>query len=136
LYSARTDTKVTLRLHEQVRHTGRMAKKMYLTIGLDKEQMEMSHHPKRSPYMQTARLVFARNAKEASAKAKKLLGNPPHTVKQIGVFCADLSGQKLRDGGPGSATDVRHLGVTDCNDTGEGLLVGIGKTRAAKAGGE
>lgn len=108
-----------------------MANRMYVAIGLDKEQLEMCEHPKSSPYMQTAHLIFARHDKEAFAKAKRRLGNPPRIVKQIGIFCADDVGkQQFNAGRLGDKVD--SVTIVDNNDTQEGILVSLVNPKVGK----
>lgn len=103
--------------------------KMFIAIGLDNQQLEMCQHPKSSPYMQTANLIFARDKKAARNKAKKLLGNSPRVLQQIGILAADLTGQEVRD----QSSLIESMFVTDCNDTNEGILVGVEMLSEAKA---
>jgi len=110
-----------------------MANKMYMAIGLDKQQLEMCQHPKSSPYMQTAHLIFARHDKEAYGKAKRQLGNPPRIVRQIGLFVADDIGkQEQQFDRDGLGDRVNRITIFDRSDTQEGLLVTLDNPKVGK----
>ena len=108
---------------------------MYLAIGADLERVEACDHPKHSPYMQHAMLLFATGEAEAKSKAKKLLGSATSVITQIGYFSADVSGQRLHTNTNSEAAQVNWFHVGDYNDTDEGILVCVNtKARSAKAG--
>jgi len=114
-----------------------MASKMYVAIGLDKDQQEMfctpnGSHPKNSPYARTALVIFAHSDEQAAKRAKKRLGNVPMVVKQVGNVGIDLRGQEFHHN---TETKVDEFWLGDYNDTREGLLVHAEmRAKAAKAG--
>jgi hypothetical protein len=98
--------------------------KMYIAIGLFEEDVEIYAEPDGpfkmdSPYLQSATIVFAENTEDATRLAEESLGHAPTVIKQVGRFYVDLSRQQLH----GNSDVTQAIGLMDCNDTDEGVLV-------------
>lgn len=106
--------------------------KMFIAIGLDSTQKEIFEDvlPKASPYFQMAYLVFGRNIREATGKARKLLGTKPSIVRQIGGFSTSALGEQRQHDSNTHAVAELHLG--DYEDTREGILVNLEELKTRK----
>ena len=101
-----------------------MAKKMYIAVGTNVEDRKTFTLSARSPYAQMALVFFATSRERATTTAKKLLGNAPKCVYQIGRVDVDVSKSKLHPpmlGAPRLGKDNFH--VMDMSDTNEGCIV-------------
>lgn len=108
-----------------------MANNMFVALGWNSNALEAHHHPKTSPYLQSAVLIFAPTKEQAFYKAKKLLGDEPKIVKQISWLKADFKEQILNS----DSHTCQGILVADFNDTGEGLHIHIeGLAQSEKAG--
>jgi hypothetical protein len=110
--------------------------RMYIAIGLDAEREAMLGYPtacpflRTSPYLQTAFLVFARSLREATGKARKLLGNSPKIVRQIGAFATHNLGEQPQPDmsmlSDAALSEVADLSVNDYESvTRDGVLVAL-----------